>query len=400
MRFWIFWLGWKAVWRERILLIFCGAALAAVLGPLLLIYGFKFGLISALLGELESNATTRQIVLQGDYSLVPAKIAEFGKLPHVAFVEPVSRTLAARLELQQAGKQDSGVTASLSPTGPADPLLPANIAIGTDEVALSFSLAERLQVKAGDEVRGMKHRNGANGEEEFVANLQVKYVIPRGLSIGDIAYMPPAFLEQVEQFSDGYEVPALRLPGKPAASRVTTYANIRLYASTIDDVKGVVKDLEGLGYNVSSRADEVEQVIGLNRSLAAVFTLVAAVGAVGYAVSLAASLAAAIAQKRKLLSLLRLMGARKYALLFFPLAQGLAIATVGFLMAAGVYWMVASVANQRFAGALPGQKDICHLTIGHFAFAAAATGLMVLLVIGLVSRPLTNLAPAQVLHED
>ena len=44
-----------------VLLLYCGAALAAVLGPLLLIYGFKFGIITALLGELEAPSHVRNV---------------------------------------------------------------------------------------------------------------------------------------------------------------------------------------------------------------------------------------------------------------------------------------------------------------------------------------------------
>lgn len=397
---WLFVLGWRAILKERVLLLYCGASLGAVLGPLLLIYGFKFGIISALVNELEANAATRQIVLQGDYSLSQERIEEMRKLPGVAFLQPVSRTLAARMEVQQESRGETGINAGLQPTGPGDPLLPARMEIGENEVVLSFGLADKLQVKAGESVRAMKRRIVRGNEEELAPVLMVRYVVPRGLSLGDILYGSTDFLETVEAFSDGYEVPHFHLRGKPLSERTFAYANIRLYAATIGDVKRVAAAIEALGYRVSSRADEVEQVMNLNRSLAAVFALVAGVGAIGYTVSLAASLAATIAQKRRLLSMLRLMGATRYGLLLFPLAQAVAIAGVGYAMASGVYLLVAKVANTHFANSLPGNHEICHLAAEHFLIAAAATFVIAFVVVGLVSRSLTTLPPAEVLHEE
>jgi putative ABC transport system permease protein len=393
-------MGWKGVWREKVLLFYCGAALAAVLGPLLLIYGFKFGIITALLNELEANAATRQIVLQGDYTLPPARIEELRQLPKVAFLEPMTRTLAARMEVQKADKAETGLTATLLPTGPGDPLLPSGMVIEIDEGALSFSLAEKLHVQVGDSIRAMRRRVMSGNEEEFAATLLVRYIVPRGLAQGDTLYAPSSFLETAEQFSDGYEVRRFRLPGRPVTERETTFANVRLYAATISDVKVVAAAIEAMGYRVSSRADEVEQVMALNRSLAAVFALVASVGAVGYTVSLATSLAGAIEQKRRLLSMLRLMGATPRGLLLFPLAQGIAIAGVGYVMASAVYLVVAHVANGQFAGSLPGGGEICRLAPQHFLTAAASTFVIVLVVIALVARSLTTLPPAQVLHEE
>src|SRR5258708_17225864 len=99
----LFVLGLKALWRQRTLLLLTSTGLAAVLGPLLLLYGFKFGVIAALLAALRDDPTNREIVLRGNYVLHQADIEKYRSWPEVAFVAPATRTIAARIELVGPG---------------------------------------------------------------------------------------------------------------------------------------------------------------------------------------------------------------------------------------------------------------------------------------------------------
>ena len=90
----LFLLGLKALWRQRTLLLFTSAGLAAVLGPLLLLYGFKFGVIAALLAALRDDPTNREIVLRGNYVVHPADIEKYRTWPEVAFVQPATDNAA------------------------------------------------------------------------------------------------------------------------------------------------------------------------------------------------------------------------------------------------------------------------------------------------------------------
>lgn len=396
----LFSLGLKSIRHEWIAMIFTSAALAAVLGPLLLLYGFKFGIIQALLAELDANPSTRQIIIQGEHNPLDAgQIDEMRKVPGIAFLEPTSRTLAARALLQKAG-EGAGLSVQIEPTGAGDPILPKAMSPRPTETVLSFAAAADLGVSVGDDVRLSKQRTGDKGDETFSVRLKVLHVAARGAVTGKTAYLLPAMVEALEQFSDGYAVPDQGLAGRSPDERAQRYANVRLYARTLDDVKPVAAALASMGHQVASRADEVEQVATLNRNLAAVFGLIAVVGALGYTVSLAASLAAMIAQKRRLLSLLRLMGATRTSLLFFPLAQALAIAGVGYGLAAALFFAVSGVANHRFAGALPNGGAICDLAPAHFAMAAGATAVVVVVVVLIAGRAMARIAPAQVLHES
>ena len=60
------------------------------------------------------------------------------------------------------------------------------------------------------------------------------------------------------------------------------------------------------GVEISTRAEEIAGLIGLDRNLALLFSTIAALGGAGYLVSLALSLWANVARKRRDLALLRL----------------------------------------------------------------------------------------------
>lgn len=378
-------------------MIFTGAALAAVLGPLLLLYGFKFGVVEAMLTQLNANPESRRIKLLAEQRpLNESQIATLRQLPGVAFIEPMSRSIAGRSRLEKA---EASVGVDVMPTGPGDPLLPAGLTLAQGEAMVSFPAAADLGLSPGDEVYLFNERFLSNRTERLRLRFRVRHIAARGAETGRTVFVQPSVIEEIERFKDGYAVPDQGVTGTDPRERVISYPYALLYAGTLQDVRPLVTALTAMGYRVSSRADEVEGTLTLSRNLATVFGLVALVGASGYTVSLSANLAATIRQKRRLLSLLRLMGASRLSLLFFPLAQAFAIASVGFMLSTVIFFVVSRIANSRFSGSSPGGEEVCYLTATHFAAAAAATGLVALLVVVLVSRSLASIAPAQVLHE-
>ena len=116
-----------------------------------------------------------------------------------------------------------------------------------------------------------------------------------------------------EDYRDGAAVPALgvdrghRCGSEPAAR---AFASARLYARSLDDVAPLAAWVRDQGYEVSTRAKEIETVKALDRVLAFVFLVLASIGVGGYLFSLAASLWANVDRKRREIALLRLVGPR------------------------------------------------------------------------------------------
>ena len=396
----LFTLGLKALWRERTLLLFTSTGLAAVLGPLLLLYGFKFGVIAALLTALRDDPTNREIVFRGNYPLAQSDIDKYRALPQVAFVAPATRAISARIEITGPAPDPQTTISAIVPSGAGDPLLPAGMKLKDDEIALAAPLAERLKAKTGDVVKGRNTRQSDNGSEAIEFEFKVAHVIDRRFATGSRAYVSTEVLFQLEDFLDGYEVPSRGVAGKPIGERVGAVQSMRMYARTIEEVPDLDRTLSAGGFNIFSKADDVAGILGLNRSLEAVFGLIAGIGSFGYAVSLAASLLGNIAHQRKLLSLIRLMGAPRYALLLFPLAQGLTVASVGFALSSGLFFAVSWFANTRFAAYVPLQTDVCRLSPEHFAMAMGGTLAIVGTVVLWVGRTLLTVSPAEVLHAE
>ena len=111
------------------------------------------------------------------------------------------------------------------------------------------------------------------------------------------------------------------------------YSGFRLYATTIDDVDNLRRDFERQGLPVHTEAQRIQEVIDLDRALTLLFWGIAAVGIIGGAMALLASLYATVERKRRELGVLRLLGLSRRTLCRYPIYQGLMISVGGFAVA-------------------------------------------------------------------
>jgi putative ABC transport system permease protein len=124
--------------------------LAAVLAPLLVLFGLKYGLVTSMLTALADDPEKRELKPLGSGHYTALWFRDMRARPEVAFVSPRTRTLAATLEL--SSKTASVILpAELIPSGQHDPLLKGleRRPAGLHEVVLSASAAERLKVRKG-----------------------------------------------------------------------------------------------------------------------------------------------------------------------------------------------------------------------------------------------------------
>jgi len=71
-------------------------ALAAVLGPMLVLFGLKFGIVGGMLDQLIEDPRNREIRPVGSGRYSPAWVDEMWKRDDVAFVVPRTRSIAAK----------------------------------------------------------------------------------------------------------------------------------------------------------------------------------------------------------------------------------------------------------------------------------------------------------------
>ena len=107
--------------HERLLSACAVLGLAAVLAPLLILFGVKFGVVETLTERLHSDPATLEISPVGSGHFSAADMDRWRDDGRVAFVMPRTRTLAVTVELLP--ERGTPLHVSMEPTGHEDPLL-------------------------------------------------------------------------------------------------------------------------------------------------------------------------------------------------------------------------------------------------------------------------------------
>lgn len=373
-------------------------ALAAVLGPMMVLFGLKFGIVGAMVDTLVEDPRNREIRPVGSGRYDAAWIQAVRARPEVGFLVPRTRSIAASIDLTSKGNPRI-LRTELVPTAEGDPLLPADMRIPASDyrVVLSASAASRLGVKAGDSVDGSLARRYRGEKQRVHLQLTVAAVAPAASFSRDAAFVAVPLLEALEDYRDGHAVPRLGWDGDAGGPR--TYPSFRLYARSIYDVAGLKLGFEQQGIQVRTRAADIELVQRMDRNLARIYWAIAVIGLVGFALSLSASLWANVDRKRKELSVLRLVGFRTGDIMWFPTVQALFTALLGWALASLIYLGAAEAINKLLADQLAAGQTVCRLLPEHYAVALALTVVSAVAAAGMAGWRASRIAPSDGLRE-
>lgn len=401
-------LAW-ADWCAEARLSACAVlGLAAVLAPLLVLFGLKYGLVATLTERLLADPRTRELLPVGSGRYDAAWFEHLRARPEVGFVVPRTRQIAATAELRPLpgaatsdtppaalptaaatappaaaapGSAESpppapGVrplTVELIPSAPGDALLARwQLAVpeGT-QLVLSQPAAEKLGLAVGARIEAVIVRTRAGREEAARVRMQVGGIAPLAAFDRDGAFVALDLLEAAEDWRDGFGVPRLDWPGEARPGKGRVYPGFRLYARTLDDVAPLRSALVAEGLEVVTQADAIDNVRRLAHNLDLLFAAIAALGGSGYVAATAAASLATVERKRRELSLLRLLGLPTRGLLLFPLAQAASTAVFGLLLAFALYFGASLGLNLLFA--TDDSERLCRLLPQHAAIAVIAT---------------------------
>jgi putative ABC transport system permease protein len=373
-------------------------ALAAVLGPMLILFGLKFGIIGSMLDNLIQDPRNREIRPIGSGRYDRVWIEQLRNRDEVAFIVPRTRAIAATIELKSdTGKQILPV--EMIPTDRGDPLLEQlRTPEGMQQLILSASAARKLKVRPGEEISGSIARRFKGRSERVHVALKVTGIAPAGSFARDGAFVPLYLLEAAEDFRDGHAVPALGWQGSPAPEG-RTYPSFRLYARSIYDVAPMSQALLKLGIESNTRAADIDIVRSMDRNLSLVFWLIAIIGLAGFSLSLSASLWANVDRKRKELSVLRLVGLRTADIVWFPVIQSVFTALFGWLVACSTFLLVSYAINRMFATQLETGESLCRLLPAHFLIALALTLAAAILAASMAGYRAARIEPSEGLRE-
>ncbi len=369
------WLAFRDFWYEPRIALCLLLALMAVLAPLLVLFGLKFGLIDTLTRRLVESPYNRELIGVGSGHYDSAWFKRMAGRPEVAFILPNTRSIAASFSALRAPRTGAELRAvPMLPTAAGDPLLAAvTLPVQSDQVVLAALAAQKLGVAVGDRLEAQLDRRRNERSEHVVFELQVVGIAPEAVLPGAGVLVPLELLVATEDYRDGVAVARWNWAGSPNPGGERMFARFRLYARSIYDVVPLRDALLTEGIEVRTQAEEIESMQALDRNLSRVFWLLASLGSAGFLASLAANLLASVDRKRRELSVLRLLGFPTRSLMLFPLTQAALIAGLGGIIAVLAYWLVAAVLNVWFAASLHAGEMICRLQPLHILLALLAT---------------------------
>ncbi|MGF1546665.1 MAG: ABC transporter permease [Thiotrichales bacterium] len=395
----LLWLARRDYQHEWHMSGFAVLALAAVLGPMLILFGLKSGIVAGMLDKLLLNPANLEIITvqSGRYS--EAWLSDLAARDDVGFLVPRPRSLSASLDLQSP-KATRIIPVELVPTGPNDPLLGPHTRQpeGLRQAVLSAAAAEKLNVKAGDRIDGSVTRQFRGERQRAHVELEVVSVAPKSAHGRDAAFVPLTLTEATADYHDGRAVPTLGWIGESAAV-ARTYPGFRLYARSLYDVASLQDYLTSAGIEVRTRAQDIDLVKSIDRNLSVLFWIVALIGLIGFTLSLSANLWASIERKRRELSVLRLVGFRTGDIVLVPMVQAVFTAFFGWLIAALIYRAVAMAINRLLADQLEPGQSVCVLAPQHLVYALLLTLAAAVIAAALAGYRAAKIEPAEGLRE-
>lgn len=359
-------------WRVSLCLVL---ALAAVLAPLLVLFGLKSGIVTTMSERLKADPRNLEITPRGHYRLEPEWFHQLGTREDVRFVVPRTRILAATLSLES--KTGSRLLdLDMIPTAAGDPLLSPDLRPleRLTDIFLTETAASKLNAAIGEHLTATISRRLDDQPQAVQVSLTVAGIVPESAFGRDAVFVSLPLLVASEDYRDGYAVADLgAVNGRGERPAMRPFASMRLYAQGLDDVAPLATWLRDQGLEVVTRAKEIETVKAIDRVLTFVFVILASIGVVGYLLSLATSLWANVDRKRREIALLRLIGLGTAPVVAFPAIQAALVAIGGVVLAAAVYLAVAAAFNTAFANELQREEFVCRLAFSDGVAAALLT---------------------------
>ena len=386
----------------------CGIiGIAAVLTPLLVLFGLKFGVVTSMLDQLTQDPRTRALQPIGQGSYDEAWFAALRSRPDVGFVLPNTRFLAATVFLTNPAK-DLTLDAEFLPSADGDPLLvpgfawpeAAPAADAPEPVILSQGAAAKLGAEIGTRVDGKLGRSTDSQPESVHRTFEVVAILPAARFERDGILVRLPMLLAAEDYREGYAVPSLDWPGQRKPDAPRRYASFRLYSSSIDDVAALRDFLLAHGVDATTSLADIELVQRLDRSLTLLFLIIAGLGSLGYLLAMTVSLWASVMRKQHDLSLLRLVGFSTGAIAVFPVVQAVLTGLFGASLASAVTLAVAPAVNRLFAGQVYGGGQVFRLLPQHFLTAFALTVAVAVAAACYGGARAARIAPGEGLRED
>lgn len=393
-------LALQDLWHDRIISFCIVSSLIAVIAPLLLLFGLRFGIVSQLQDDLAKDPRNLEIRMLSSGSYDQGWIEQLRQRPDVGFAIGQTRSLNTLADLQ---KDNSHFIENVEviPTAGGDPLL-ADLKLNHEnEIILTAEAVRKLNVDVGDTITLLVSRQFEGSREWGRKSLTVVGILPPTYFNRAAIFAQPTLLIMLENFRDGYATPAFAVSSGQGlvSDKPARYARARLYAKDIDNVASLEQDLRAQRIETTSRLADIENVKSINRVLGVIFNTIAATALIGCIASLTGSFIANIDRKRKHIAVLRLLGFTSQAVGLYVVFQGCLLSILAYVGGYGIYLIASQVFNQVLSGTLATGEMLCKITLEHSLLAMATTVVVALVVASISAYRAIKIEPAQSLRE-
>ena len=293
-------------------------ALAAVLGPMLVLFGLKFGVVGGMLNQLIENPENREIrpITSGRFDM-----DWFGNMQRrmdVAFLVPrTQHRRHGRARQRPVRPHRAGRADPFSRRRPAAAARSQHARWSQRGGAVAGA-AEKLKVRrvtastAACRAVSRAARNANTSSSPL-------WMSHRPAPLGATAYSPTcAWSNRSRIFSMARGTRARLERRTQEDGAVTGFPPVR----QVDLRRGQSEGRpDRAGVEVRTKAGDIDLVMRMDRNLSAIYWAIAIIGLFGFSLSLGASLWANVDRKRKELSVLRLVGFRTGDIVWFPVTQ-------------------------------------------------------------------------------
>lgn len=387
------------LWHDRSVSFCIISSLVAVIAPLLLMFGLRYGVVSQLQQELARDPRNLEIrmVSSGHYSA--EWIAALQQKSEVGFAIGQTRSLNTQADLLK-DMSHFIENAEVIPTDFGDPLLGALQLGGEDEVILSAEASRRLAVREGDTIRLRVMRQLDTRREWGERTLTVGAILAPTYFNRPALFVQQPLLLALESFRDGYRIPMLGIStGQPLTGKPPMFARARLYANSIDQVAALDLWLKQQRIETVSRLADIENIKSINRVLSLIFNVIAGTALIGCIASLVGAFLANVDRKRKHIAVLRLLGFTSPAVGLYIIFQGVILTLLAYGGGILLYLSGSALFNRTLASSLSTEQMICRITPFHSLLALILALTMAILVAIIGARRAIAIQPAESLRE-
>jgi len=215
----VLWLALRDLRHDVLINLNLVLGTAAIIAPLLILFGVKFGTIETMRNRLLEDPRNLEIRQLSSQSYSKAWFKQIKQDKRVVAVIPMTRKLASTVILTTQDKSIK-TRADLIPTKANDPLVLQNGGIIPTALSASLSsrLAKELNVKTGDVISMSVTRYMNRKIDKASIKLTINSILNPRASFLKTIYLPLELAEKVEQFKDGLAVIDLGWKGGMASA--------------------------------------------------------------------------------------------------------------------------------------------------------------------------------------